>query len=342
LEEEQHLALFTMHHIVSDGWSMGILTKEIGKLYAAFSAGEPSPLEELPIQYADFAVWQRAWLKGEALERELEYWRKQLAEVKELELQTDRPRPATRSYRGAEEAFVLEPELTAALRELSRREGVTLFMTLLAAFQTLLYRYAGQTDIQVGTPIANRNRLELEDLIGFFANTLVLRARLSADISFLDLLHQVRETTLEAYAHDQLPFEKLVMELAPRRAAGQNPLFQVWFYLDNVESNTYPVLPGIVLSSVKSDFSTAKLDLALAMAAHDERITGAFTYATDLFEAETIIALIGGFHALLQGLIRNPECKLLDLPLTNLSENRQLIESPVNSPLGEVQTTFIF
>jgi hypothetical protein len=234
LGEKDHVLLLTMHHIVSDGWSMGVLFREVSVLYEAFATGEPSPLSELPIQYADFAVWQRQWLQGEVLEKQLDYWRKQLeAAPPLLELLTDRPRPTIQAYRGARQALILPPSLTEALKALSLREEVTLFMMLLAGFKTLLYRYTGQGDIIVGSPIANRNRVEIEGLIGFFVNTLVLRTDLSENPTFRQLLRRVREVCLEAYAHQDLPFEKLVEELQPERNLGYSPLFQVMFILQN-------------------------------------------------------------------------------------------------------------
>jgi non-ribosomal peptide synthetase component F len=278
------------------------------------------------------------------LEKELEYWRRQLGGVEALELPIDHPRPAESSYRGAAESFVVERELAEKLRELSRREGVTLFVTLLAAFQTLLYRYTGQEDIVVGTPIANRNRLEIEGLIGFFVNTLALRVRLSTEISFRDLLHRVRETALAAYSHDQVPFERLVVELSPKRTTAQNPLFQVWFFLNNNNgsSNNDPIFPGLTLSSVESDFSPARLDLTLTMSANFDSIVGAFTYATDLFEPETIITLTERFQSLLYALACNPDCKLLDIPFAALSENQRPLETHTIISPDEMQTTFAF
>jgi non-ribosomal peptide synthetase component F len=296
----------------------------------------------LEVQYADYAVWQRDWLEGEVLEAELEYWRKQLAGIEALQLPTDHPRPTVRSYRGAQQSFLLETELVAALREQSRREGVTLFMIMLAAFQTLLYRYTGQRDIVVGTPIANRNRVELEGLIGFFINTLALRVQLSAEDSFLDLLRQVRKTALAAYSHGHVPFEKLVMELAPKRVAGQNPIFQVWFFLENASSDGGLILPEITISPIKNDFSPVKLDLALTMSEHSGGIIGAFTYAADLFEPETINTLIERFQSLLRAAVYQPDCKLLDLPLADLSENRRLVKSHISGAIDESQATFVF
>jgi amino acid adenylation domain-containing protein len=342
LAEEQHVLLFTMHHIVSDGWSMDVLIREVGALYRAYRARDPSPLKELPVQYADFALWQREWLQGEALEKELSYWRKQLAGVEALKLPTDHPRPAVASYRGASQSFLLDPDLASALRELSRQQGVTLFVTLMAAFQTLLYRYTGQEDIAVGTPVANRDRLELEGLIGYFVNTLVMRTQLSSDLSFRELLHRVRDTALAAYSHAQLPFEKLVVELSPKRAIGQNPLFQVWFFLDNAVSSNDPVFPEVTISSVKSDFSPAKLDLALTMTASSNGIAGGFTYAADLFEPRSIITLVDRFQSLLQAMVRDPNRKLFDIPLLDLDGNRQLIETEITGRIDETRASFNF
>jgi NRPS condensation-like uncharacterized protein len=215
LEEDDHVLLLTMHHIVSDGWSMGVFHRELSMLYRAFFNGEPSPLADLSIQYADYAVWQREWLHGEVLDRQLSYWKKELKEIPAvLNLPTDRPRRAVQSHRGARQSIELSSELAQGLKQLSRKEGVTLFMTLLAAFQTLLYRYTGQQDIVIGSPIANRNRTEIEELIGFFANTLVLRTHLSGNPSFRELLKRVREVCLGAYTHQDLPFEKLVEDRA--------------------------------------------------------------------------------------------------------------------------------
>jgi amino acid adenylation domain-containing protein len=344
-EREEQVLLVTMHHIVSDGWSLGVLVREVAALYEAYAGGGESPLAELPIQYGDFAVWQREWLQGEVLEGELEYWRKQLAGVEELKLPLDHPRPAVESHRGAQQAFLLETDLVAGLKELIHEEGATLFMLLLAAFQTLLYRYTGQEDIVVGTPAANRNRLELEGMIGFFVNTLAMRARLSSTISFRDLLHQVRETALAVYSHDQAPFEKLVEELSPKRAVGQNPLLHAWFFLDNTDNrsvNNGSILSRMSLFSGVADFVPARLDLALTMTANSNDIKGAFTYAADLFEPETINTLIGRFLSLLRTAVRDPDCKLLDIPLTDVSESRQTTEIHTIRSIDEMQVTFVF
>jgi hypothetical protein len=219
-----------MHHIVSDGWSLGVLVREVTALYAAFAAGLPSPLAELPVQYADFAAWQRSWLAGEVLDGELRYWRERLSGAPPvLELPADRPRPAVQSFRGAARPLSLSPELSGALITLSRREGATLFMTLVSAWSALLSRLTGQADFTLGTPVAGRRRLEIESLIGFFVNTLVLRPDLSAAPRFTELLSRVRREALDAYAHQDLPFERLVEDLAPERSLAHTPLFQVMF-----------------------------------------------------------------------------------------------------------------
>src|SRR5579859_1189525 len=233
LGEQRHVLLLTMHHIVSDGWSMGVLVRELSALYEAYCEGAESPLEELEIQYADFAAWQRSWLEGEELERQLGYWRRTLEGLEELALPLDHPRPAVQSHRGDTLRFDLGPELGERLRELSRRQGVTLFMTLLGAFQVLLSRYTRQADVAVGTPIANRTQVELEGLIGFFVNTLVVRTDLAGAASFEEVLRRVREAALGAYANQDLPFERLVAELQPERDLGRNPLVQVMFQLQN-------------------------------------------------------------------------------------------------------------
>ncbi len=232
--EQEHVLVLTMHHIVSDGWSIGVLLREAAALYESLGAGEPARLEELEVQYADFSVWQREWMRGEVLEQQLGYWRKQLGGAPPaLELPTDRPRPAVTGNEGAHEPLRIEREVVDGLKALAQSRGATLYMVLLAAFQTLLYRYSGQREILVGSPVAGRTRSELEGLIGFFVNTLVLKSEIKGRDSFGELLQQVKETTLDAYAHQEVPFEKLVEELAPQRDLGRTPLFQVMFALQN-------------------------------------------------------------------------------------------------------------
>ena len=261
LAEHEHILLLCTHHIVSDAWSAGVLFRELEELYNAFSSGQPSPLAPLSIQYADYAEWQRKWLQGDVLETQLSYWKSQLHGVTGiLDLPTDRPRASRKLSRGAYKVQTFSRDLTSRLTELSRREGATLFMTLLAAFQTLLWRYSNQDDIVVGSPIAGRNRVEIEDLIGFFINTLVLRANFVGNPTFRALLNQVKETALGAYAHQDLPFEKLVEELQPERDLGRNPLFQVMFQFQNTPP-PQPNLNGLSTTRVSIPTETAKFDL---------------------------------------------------------------------------------
>ena len=262
---EAYVLLFTIHHIVSDGWSMGVLFRELGEIYEAFAQHHPSPLSELPIQYADYAVWQREWLTGEVLQEQTDYWKTKLAGAPPtLELPTDRPRPAIQQFHGAKQVSHLSQELTERLKQISLDERVTLFMTLLAAFKVLLWRYTYQDDIVIGSPIANRTRAETEGLIGFFVNTLVLRTNLSADPSFRDLLKRVKEAALGAYNHQDVPFEKLVEELRPDRDPSRNPLFQVSFALQNA-TRTKLELPGLTLSPMQVHSGTTKFDLSLSI-----------------------------------------------------------------------------
>lgn len=325
LDEAVYVALLTMHHIVSDAWSTGIFVRELSTLYEAFSTGQPSPLPELPIQYADFAVWQRQWLQGEVLDTQLTYWKKQLSgNLPVLQLPTDHPRPRVQTFRGARRSFSLSTDLTEALKALSQKEEATLFMTLLAAFKTLLYRYTSQADILVGSPIANRNRTEVEGLIGFFVNTLVLRTDLSGNPTFRELLRRVRQVTWDAYDHQDLPFEKLVDELQPERDLSYSPLFQVKFMLENAPKVDL-ILSGLTLSSLHLENATAKLDLSLDMYQTASGLMGVFEYNTDLFEEATINQLVEHFRNVLSGIVNNPEQPLSELPLLTAAEQRQLL-----------------
>ena len=325
LGDDDYVLVLVMHHIVSDGWSMGVLSRELSVLYRAFIYSQPSPLAELPIQYADYAVWQREWFKGAELDRQLSYWKKQLDGAPGvLSLPTDHPRPAVQSYRGARHSIELSKELTGGLKTLSRKEGVTLFMTLLAAFQTLLYRSTGQKDVVVGSPIANRNRTEIEGLIGFFANTLVLRTDLSGNPSFREVLQRVRKTALEAYEHQDLPLEKLVEQLNPERNLSHSPLFQVMFVLQNTPAGERD-LPGVTLSQLKLESSTTKFDLSVAMSEQSDGIKGTLEYSTDLFDEATIIRLGDHFLMLLEGIVATPEQYVSDLPILTKLEKRQLL-----------------
>jgi hypothetical protein len=311
LAAQEHVMLFTMHHIISDGWSMGVLIKEVSVLYEAYSRGEASPLAELEVQYADYAVWQREWLRGEVLEEQLGYWREQLKGVAEvLEMPTDKVRPAVQSFVGANEPLRLSAELSDALKALSRREGVTLFMTLLAVWQSLLYCYTGQEQIVVGTPIANRNRAETEDLIGFFANTVVLRSDLSGNPGFGELLRRVREVCLGAYTHQDVPFEKLVRELRPERSLSHSPLFQVWFAFQNAPIPAALRLGDLSFAELKVDNMTSKSDLVITVTDAEQNLEVALEYNSDLFNADTISRMLQSYELLLSSVASQHEIEL--------------------------------
>src|SRR6266540_3384433 len=325
LEEERHVMLFTMHHIVSDGWSMGILIREVGELYKAYRAGAESPLEELPIQYADFAAWQRTWLQGERLDNELAYWRRQLTGMEDLELPMDHPRPATQSRRGASRHFVVEGELTGKLRSLSQQEGATLFMTLLGAFDALMSRYSGQQEVVVGTDIANRNRAEIEGLIGFFVNQLVIRVKVRDRESFKELLGRVKEVCLGAYGRQDLPFEKLVEELQPERDLSRSPLFQVKLILQNAPREELE-LEGLRLLGISGgEAQTSRFDLTLAFMDAGPELVGAVDYNSDLFEAETIERLIGHYKNVMGAIAENRERPISEISLLNEQERKQIV-----------------
>ncbi len=321
---EDHIGLLTVHHIASDGWSLGLLVREVAALYAAFAEGRPSPLPELPVQYADFSVWQGAWLQGDVLDREISFWRSQLAGLPALlELPTDRPRPAVPSYRGATRRVRLSAELVRQAQAAARREGATLFMVLLAAFQTLLARYSGQQDLAVGSPVAGRNRLETEDLIGFFVNTLVLRNDLSGEPSFRELLGRTRETALAAHLHQDVPFEKLVQELAPERSLAHTPLFQVMFVLQNLALASLEI-EHLRLRPVSAAGAMARFDLTLAFDESPGDLHGTFEYATDLFDAATVDRLMRHYERLLAGLLEEPGRRLGEMDLLTAEDALQL------------------
>ncbi|HEX8472817.1 MAG TPA: non-ribosomal peptide synthase/polyketide synthase [Pyrinomonadaceae bacterium] len=325
LNEDEHVLLLTMHHIISDGWSMGVLLREVAALYGAYSVGSPSPLPELTIQYADFAQWQQGWLTGEVLDEQLAFWRRQLHDAPPLlELPTDRPRATRLAPRGASHSFVLSHELTDALKELSRSEGATLFMTLMAVFDVLLSRYSGQRDISIGTPVANRNRAEVENLIGFFVNTLVIRTDLSGDPTFRELLRRVREVSLAAYAHQDMPFEKLVEELHPVRSMSHTPLFQVMFILQNAPLGKLE-LPGLELHSFEIEGNRVKFDLTLALEETDGRLNARLDYDATLFDADTIARMSGHVQTLLEAVVNDPEQRIAALPMLTAAETRQLL-----------------
>ncbi|HET9225938.1 MAG TPA: amino acid adenylation domain-containing protein, partial [Thermoanaerobaculia bacterium] len=322
---DAHRLFATMHHIISDGWSMEILESELGALYGAFAAERPSPLPELPVQYGDYAVWQRSWLAGQELERQLSYWRRQLAEVPTLELATDHPRPTVWSQRGAVETSFLPGVLANRLEQLGRRAGATQFMTLLTAFLALLQRYTAQEDLVVGTPLAGRGRPQVQDLIGFFVNTLALRVSLAGAPTFEVLLSRVRETVLEAQDHQDVPFEKLVAELAPAPDLSRNPLFQVVFAM---QERVEPLRIGsdLVLSTDEwSHHGTAKFDLTLHAQRTERGLELGVEYGTDLFDAATIQLLLGHFRRLLEGMVTEGTGRLSELPLLSEAEREQVL-----------------
>ncbi len=321
----EYVLLLTMHHIVSDGWSMGIFSQELSSLYQAFRTGTPSPLAPLPIQYADFAIWQREWLSGKRLETQLNYWKQQLSGAPELlQLPTDRTRPSVRTYLGKSHRFSLNQELTEKLQQLSRQSGTTLFMTLLAGLATLLYRYSGHSDVLIGSPIANRNHQEINSLIGFFVNTLVYRNNLADNPSFLKLLYQVRDTTLKAYEHQDVPFELIVEALKPQRSLSHSPLFQVMFVLQNAPMGSLE-LPELTLSQLEQDFPIAKFDLTLSISETFQGLQGEWEYNTDIFDSSTIERMALHFENLLSAIVATPQRAVNELPLLSDIERHQLL-----------------
>ncbi|OKH37811.1 non-ribosomal peptide synthetase [[Phormidium ambiguum] IAM M-71] len=342
--QTEAILLLTLHHIVADGWSLGVLIRELGYFYTAFVEGRTPELPALPIQYTDFACWQRNWLQGKVLEEQLIYWRKQLQDLPVLNLPSDRPRPAIQTYRGATYPLQISPNLTQELVTLSQQSGASLFMTLLAAFQTLLYRYTGQGDIAIGSPIANRHRSELEGLIGFFVNSLVMRAsNLSDNPTFRELLTQVRNVALEAYNHQDLPFEKLVEELDPDRDLSRNPLFQVAFALQNAPIQPLK-LPGLMLQPAPLESGSTRFDLEIhlwestqglqSLWQSQAGLSGFISYSTDLFERDRIERLVGHFYTLLAGIVANPDSRISDLPLLTIAEYQQIFVEWNRSPLA--------
>jgi amino acid adenylation domain-containing protein len=326
LSPQEYVLLLKMHHIIYDGWSLNIFFSELSQLYAAFTQGLTNPLPELPIQYADFAFWQRQWLTGEVLDRQINYWQKQLAGVSGvLELPGDRPRPPVQSYRGGVECFQLDHDLTQRLKQLSQQSDSTLFMTLLAAFLVLISRYSGQSDIVVGSPIANRNSKSVEQLMGFFANTLALRGDLSLNPNFADFLAQMRQTTLSAYAHQDLPFEMLVEKLQLERDLSRNPLIQVMFSLQNTP-HSEDSLSGLTIQNLPLPIDVkARFDLEVNYWETEAGLEGVWSYNADLFNATTIIRIAQHFETLLTAIVANPQARIAELPLLTESERQQLL-----------------
>jgi amino acid adenylation domain-containing protein len=331
LSEREHVFLFTMHHIVSDAWSMGVLVQELAALYPAFRAGKPSPLPALRLQYADFARWQREWLSGERFEQQLQYWRKQLKGAPLSIPLGDRAPSGSKTSRGADVLFALPRELSPGLSNLSSETGASLFMILLASFKALLHRYTAQADVVVGTPIANRQREELEPLIGFFVNMLPVRTDLSGDPTFHQLVSRVKDAALGALSHQDMPFEQLVRELGPESASRRAPLFNVMFLLQNTQHISVQ-LEGTKVTPIEVDNSTAKFDLTLVIENEDGVLTGSFEYSTDLFEEATVQRMVEHYRELLEGAVKNPELRVSELPLLTAGEYREWVEEWNDTP----------
>ncbi|HVF90512.1 MAG TPA: amino acid adenylation domain-containing protein, partial [Blastocatellia bacterium] len=325
LDRFEHVLLLSMHHVVADAWSIGVLVRELTALYEAFSTGKPSPLPELPIQYADFALWQREWLKGEVLDKQVSYWKERIgSSPPSLELPTDRRRPAFHSSKGETQTLVLGPDICEALSQRCQQMQVTQFVWLLATFNVLLYRYSGQEDMLVGTPIACRNRGEIEGLIGFFVNTLVMRTELSGKPSFRDVVSRVRDAALAAHAHQDLPLEKLVEELQPGRSLNRQPLFQVVFSLQNAPMPDVR-LSGLSLKMLETQRSTSKFDLLLFVRESDEGLACSMEYDTDLFDSETIRRMLSHFRVLLERVMEDPDRRIAEVPLLTEGERKEIL-----------------
>lgn len=339
LGADHHVLLVNMHHIISDAWSIGILVQELALLYRAFVSGQQSPLPELPIQYTDYSLWQRRWLTKEVLEQKLGYWRKQLEGMERLEFPADHPRPVVQSANGANFEFRVAAELTGRLKEIAKREGATLYMVLLAAFQTLVHRYSRQTDIVLGSPIAGRTQRDTEGLIGFFVNMLVLRADLSGDPGFVALLRRVKELTLEAYAHQEVPFERLVEEFEPERDLSRTPLFQVAFVLQNAAAQSKLSFGETRIESLAVDNGTSKFDLILGVGEDEAGMQGVMQYNTDLFELATVRDIMERFTRLLHGIAESPEQKIGSIPLLSTEERQSLAQGWGGAPLANLEQT---
>ncbi|WP_225000434.1 condensation domain-containing protein, partial [Cesiribacter sp. SM1] len=331
LSAQEHLLVVVQHHIASDGWSISVLVGELTELYKARQENREPALLPLPIQYADYALWQREYLQGEVLEEQRQYWKQQLSGVEALQLPTDYVRPPEQSTRGGRLSFSLDKELSLKLEQFSNQQGATLFMSLLSAFKVLLYRYSGQEDICVGSPIAGRLQPEVEPLIGFFVNTLALRSDLSGNKSFKELVEQVKETTLEAYKHQDLPFEKVVEAVGVARDRSRTPLFQVVFTLDNMPEMSQVQLGDLTLTAENLENATTKFDLILSVSKHATGMRLNVEYCTDLFAEATVVRMMEHYQRLLSQLIEDPAIKIDELPLLNDQEEKQLTEGYNNT-----------
>jgi hypothetical protein len=341
LETEKHILLVTMHHIISDAWSTGIFIQELSTLYNAFSQNKPSPMTELPIQYADFALWQKHCLQSHILQKQLHYWQKQLEGANtSLLLPTDKPSTQVTTSLGAKYSFKLSATHTQQLEIFSQQEGVTLFMTLLAAYNTLLYYYTKQTDILVGSAIANRNHSDLEGLIGFFVNTLVLRTELSNNPSFRELLQRVRKIALEAYTHQDIPFDSIVQAIQPERNLKRNPFFQVWFVLQNAPQSEFK-LSGLNLTLLEEESGVVRHDLKLECNKTSTEIHGFFEYKTELFSFGFITSLGETYQNILEIIVKNPEITLTELiQLLDKMTQEKLTQSN-HQKLGQIKRKVI-
>ncbi|WP_445009164.1 amino acid adenylation domain-containing protein [Pseudomonas rhodesiae] len=327
LNAQEHVLVLVQHHIVSDGWSMGVMVQELMQLYAAYSQGQDCTLTPLPIQYGDYALWQRRWMEAGEKTRQLDYWRQLLGGTQPvLALPLDRPRPAQQRFLGARQDIQLDPGLVTGLKALAQRQGVTLFMLLLASFQLFLYRYSGQRDIRVGVPIANRNRVETEALIGFFVNTQVLKADLDGAMTFAELLQHTKRRALEAQAHQDLPFEQLVEALQPERSLSHNPLFQVMFNHQAQARTAIQQLPGLRVVSLEHETRTAQFDLSLDTQETEDGLWASLTYATDLFDASTAARMLRHWLGLLRGAVADTTRPLQDLAMLDMTERQQILE----------------
>lgn len=325
LKPLEHVLLLTTHHIISDGWSEELLVQELITFYRDFVAGRPASLPELPIQYTDFALWQRQQLQGDALEQQLHYWRKQLEGILPLELPYDHPRPMQQTLHGAYQELILSSSQRHALQVLSQQEDVTLFMTLCAAFQVLIARFTGDVDIAVGTPIANRAQVELEKLIGFFVNTLVLRTDLSGNPTFRQLLSKVRDVTLGAYSHQDIPFEKVVEELHPEREVGRSPLFQVMFSLQQAPGSYENAIEGLRIVPFERTLTSAKFDLTLMVIDTGQELRSVVEYNTAVFTQESITRLLQYWQTLLTSILADPDENIQALPLLKSDEYQHIV-----------------
>lgn len=337
LAQTEYALFVSIHHIIADGWSIGVLIREITTLYQAFSNGYVSPLPQLQIQYADFAIWQRRWLEGKELENQLRYWQQQLNNsITELNLPFDYPRPAIQTYKGEQQNFVLAKMELDKLKIIKNKEGITLFMTIIAAFNTLLHWYTNQEDIVIGTDIANRNQIETKELIGFFVNQLVLRTDLSGNPTFSEILQRVQQTSLDAYAHQDVPFDKLVEVLNPKRDLSRTPLFNVKLVLENTQNPTLK-FSGLTITPIKVHKKSAQFDLLLELSETEQELCGAWIYSTDLFATATIARISANFKILLTEIATNPEIRLSELKSILLAADKQQRQAQTENYESRIQ-----